>query len=37
MQTQNEYLNYLIDPNCQGVKRFFVLPFEDYVARTENT
>ena len=25
----NEYLDYLIDPNFQGVNRLFVLSFED--------
>ena len=28
MQTQNQYLDYLIDPSFQGVNRLFVLPFE---------
>ena len=27
IQTQNQYLNYLIDPNFQGVNRLFVLSF----------
>ena len=26
-QTQNQYLDYLIDPNFQGAKRLFVLSF----------
>ena len=25
----NQYLDYLIDPNFQGVNRFFVLTFEN--------
>ena len=28
METQNQYLDYLIDPSFQGVIRLFVLPFE---------
>ena len=28
-QTQNRYLDFLIDPSFQGVSRIFVLPFED--------
>ena len=26
---QNRYLNHLVDPSFQGVKRLFVLPFEN--------
>ena len=28
-QTQNRYLDFLIDPSFQGVNRLFVLSFED--------
>ena len=28
-QARNRYLNYLVDPSFQGVKRIFVLPFKD--------
>ena len=28
-QARNKYLNYLVDPSFQGVKRIFVLPFKD--------
>ena len=34
IQTQNQYLDYLIDPSFQGVKRLFVLSFEDNACRT---
>ena len=33
MQKQNRYLDYLMDPNFQGLSRFFVLSFEDNVHR----
>ena len=29
LQTQNRYLNYLIDPSFQGVNRCFVSSFEN--------
>ena len=29
INTQNRYLNHLIDPSFQGVNRSFVLSFED--------
>ena len=32
--TQNSNLNYLAEPNFQGVNRFFVLAFEDDAQRT---
>ena len=28
-QAQNRYLDFLIDPNFQGVKKLFVLSFEE--------
>ena len=28
-ETQNQYLDYLIDPSFQGVNKIFVLPFEN--------
>ena len=31
---QNRYLNYLINPSFQGVKRLFALPFENENDRT---
>ena len=34
-QAQNQYLNYLIDPNFQGMYTIFVLSFENYAVRTE--
>ena len=34
MQTQNQYIDYLIDPSFQGVNRLFVLPFEVNVVWT---
>ena len=34
MQTQNQYLDYLIDPVFQGVNRLFVLSFGDNAVRT---
>ena len=36
-QSQNQYLDYLIDPFFQGVNRVFVLLFEDNVVRTGHT
>ena len=32
----NQYLDYLIDPNFQGVNRFFVLTFENINDRIEH-
>ena len=32
-QSQNRYLDYLIDPSFQGVNRLFVLSFVDYDVR----
>ena len=32
--SQNRYLNYLINPNFQGVNRLFVLSFENEDCRT---
>ena len=32
--TQNRYLNHLVDPSFQGVKRLFVLSFENEDDRT---
>ena len=29
IERQNQYLNYLIDPNFQGVNRLFVLAIEN--------
>ena len=29
LETQNRYLNYIIDPSLQGVNRLFVLSFEN--------
>ena len=34
MQTQNQYLDYLVDPVFQGVNRLFVLSFGDNAVRT---
>ena len=34
-QTQNQYLDYLIDPSFQGAKRLFVLSFENKTMLTE--
>ena len=34
VQAQNQYLNYVFDPSLQGVKRLFVLSFENCVFRT---
>ena len=34
LSTQNQYLDYLIDPSFQGVKRLFILPFEKNAFRT---
>ena len=34
---QNRYLNYLINPSFQGVKRPFVLPFENENDRTSHS
>ena len=34
-QAQNQYLNYLTDPNFQGMYRIFVLLFENYAVRKE--
>ena len=36
-QTQNQYLDYLIDPTFQGVNRHFVLSFEDNAFGTGHT
>ena len=36
-QTQNQYLDYLIDPTFKGVNRHFVLSFEDNAFRTGHT
>ena len=32
-ERQNYYLDFLIDPSFQGVKRLFVLPFENEAQR----
>ena len=37
IQKQNEYLDYLTDPNFQKVNRLFVLSFDNNAARTEHT
>ena len=37
IERQNQYLDYLIDPNFQGVNRLFVLSFEDNSHRTRHT
>ena len=37
IQTPNPYLDYLIDPNFQGVNRLFVLSFENNTDRTVRT
>ena len=37
VQTQNQYLHYLIDPRFQGVNRFFVLLSENNEDRTGHT
>ena len=34
---QNQYLNYLLDPNFQGVKRLFVLSFQKKNGRTSHS
>ena len=34
VQAQNRHLDYLIDPNFQGVNRLFVLSFSDRTVRT---
>ena len=34
IQRQNQYLDYLIDPNFLGVNRLFVLSFEDNKRKT---
>ena len=34
MQRQNQYLDYLIDPNFQGVNRLFLLSFENNMFKT---
>ena len=34
IQTQNQYLNYLIDPGFQGTDRLFVLSFENNAHQT---
>ena len=34
IQAPNQYLDYLIDPSFQGVKRLFVLLFENDTGRT---
>ena len=34
---QNRHLNYLINPNFQGVNRLFVLPFENENSRTSHS
>ena len=34
MQRQNQYLDYLIDPNFQGVNRLFLLSFENNMVKT---
>ena len=36
IQKQNEYLDYLTDPNFQKVNRLFVLSFDNNAARTEH-
>ena len=36
-QTQNQYLDYLIDPSFQGANRLFVLAFENNAHRTRHT
>ena len=33
MQTQNQYLDDVIDPNVKKVNRIFVLPFENNKVR----
>ena len=37
LQQQNQYLDFLIDPNFQGVNRLFVLSFENNGGRTSYT
>ena len=37
LQTENPYLDYLVDPSFQGEIRLFVLPFEDNTHRTRHT
>ena len=37
IQKQNEYLDYLTDPNFQKVNRLFVLSFDNNAARTGST
>ena len=37
MQTQNPFLDYLINPTFQGVNRLFVLSFENNAHRTRHT
>ena len=34
--TQNQYLNHLVDPRFQGVNRLFVLSFENENDRTSH-
>ena len=36
-ERQKQYLDFLIDPNFQGVNRFFVLLFENEVDRKVHT
>ena len=36
-ERQNQYLDDLIDPSCQGVNRLFVLSFESNAQRTGHT
>ena len=36
-ERQKQYLDFLIDPNFQGVNRFFVLLFENKVDRKVHT
>ena len=36
-QTQNRYLDYLIDPGFQGVNRIFILSFENRTDRNIHT
>ena len=37
MQAENPYLDYLIDPSCQGVNRLFALSFKDNTFNTHKT
>ena len=33
-QDQDQYLDYLIDPSCQGVNKLFAITFENNAGKT---